>query len=320
MAFTEKKVKIGNTEIDIIKSFPFLARAMYISPGGTLLDKYQAETEFYKNVKPILDQLVKDIQELWVKPGGRICGQNTKYIVNHLKDEYEKTYGCEVKAIIFHPGQVEYRGDPFAWGMTRQLYEELRKKYEESRKWREDLWGVGHTMGVVYHALPLFIWEDEGLYITVESNLCNTNFLGVTQLHVTRTLQEMRSLLNFRYLASQMEEVDVDKIGAAITQLTRDPIFKPFNDPHYELPYKKQRTIPMKLLKQDRKETLKKILKTVSKIPLKPKTRLTAYALSKKIGLRGRTSNLRRTLKKQLPKKMTKRIRISKAFLTRKKK
>ncbi len=319
MVFTTNKVTIGKKEIDIIKSFPFFARAMYISPGGTLLDKYQAETAFYKNVQPILDQLVQDVQELWVKPGGRICGQNTKYIVNHLKDEYEKTYGCEVKVIIFHPGQVEYRGDPFAWGMTRELYQQISKKYEESRKWREDLWGVGHTMGVIYHALPLFIWKDEGLYITVESNLCNTNFLGVTQLHVTRTLKEMRDFLHFRYSASQMEEVDDDKMGAAIARLTSDPIFKPFNDPRYELPYKKQRTIPMKLLKQERKETLKGILKSLSKIPIQPRERLTAHTLSKKIGFRGRTSQLRYTLKKQLPKKMTKRIRVSKAFLTRKK-
>lgn len=322
MAFSSSKVKKEGHEIDIIKSSPFLARAMYISPGGTLLDKYNKETEFYNNVEPILLQLVKDIQELWVKAGGRICGENTKYIVNHLKDEYENTYEkkCEVKAMIFHPGQAEYRGDPFAWGMTRALYEQISEVYKERRKWRDDLWGVGHTMGVIYHALPLFIWKNEKIYITVESNLCNTMFMSYTQLHITRSLEEMKDLLAFRYSADSIEEVDIDKMGGALTQLTRNPNLKDLNDPHYQHRYRKQRTIPMKLLKEERKQTLKTILKTISKIPIRTRAPITSHTFYKTFGFRGTLTKLRHTLKTQVRRKTpyTKKIRVSKATFVKK--
>lgn len=316
-------VEVGQTKYNIIKSFPFLAKAMYISQAGVLLDKYGKETEFYNESKSILDLLVKDIQSLFLKTGP-ICGENAKYITEHLAGEYEKEYDCKVKTIIMKPGSKEYSVPEISWGITMKFIEERRKAMEEYIEEREKIWGVGTTMGVNYHALPLFIWEKAKLYVSVESTICNGLFSGIIQLHVARSQKDMLDLVNHRYGASYTYVVENNELGKRIKNLTGRLSFLEFNQPFYKYGSYKKRQNTFRSLSFDkmRKNTLRGVLRTISKIPIQPRKPLTAYDLMKRTRKRSHTS-LRHHLKTQLatPAKrarITKKIRVKSVGLTKK--
>lgn len=159
-----------------------------------VLSKRQAE------ILPYIQELQKDITPLYYTENkesklysGPSCGSNTVNIVKNLRDKYKITM------IAMEPEKK----DEFWRNHLGQLLP-LSRHFRIQE--RNALWGVGTTIGVIYHALPVFVWEEEKLYISVETTL----FCGSFQLqfHVTESLDEMIELMQFRYLADNVQVTD----------------------------------------------------------------------------------------------------------------
>ena len=139
---------------------------------------------------------------------GPSCGWNAVNIVRSLRHKY----GKNVSMISMKP-----RAKNSTWFNHLGYRLNVGKSYNIQQ--RDKFWGVGTTIGVIYHALPIFQWPEENLYISVESTLICASFQ--LQFHVTQSLEEMVEFMEFRYLATNVEIRD--DLGVAVGDLTHRP-------------------------------------------------------------------------------------------------
>lgn len=161
--------------------------SLLFSPPKVLSNR-QAE------IRSLVKQLEDDIYPLYstgntdaqLKVGPK-CGWNSVNIVKALQNKYDVSM-IHIEPIKKNASWRNHLGTPSKMSTNLRIRQ------------RNALWGVGTTLGVIYHALPVFKFPEQNLYISVETTLtCLTSQL---QFHITESMESMLDFLQFRYMAT----------------------------------------------------------------------------------------------------------------------
>lgn len=211
--------------------------------GGSLVASFKGVlSQRIDEILPHIQELQNDIYPLYKSKNeynklhiGGVCRINTVIIEENLSHKYNITM------VVMNPKNVNS-----TW--YNHLEHRLPVGQSYNIQQRDKLWGVGTTMGVIFHALPIFQWPEQNLYISVETTLFYKSFQ--LQFHVTQSLEEMKEFIKLRYLATRIEITNnlddtiyelIEKCEHIITPYTKEPSIIELN---HRFPIHKNTSIP----------------------------------------------------------------------------